>query len=142
MTMSPTTAPEDPRERRRWKRKNISAVGRMRIIYPVERRRSSRWEKILISYISAGAIRTQAPFISLDDLHIVGDLAEPAWMPNILDIEAELLTNPLQKIFFQGIARWYSRIGVGPDYSIGISIDSITEEDREKLLTFLGDEGI
>ena len=128
-------------ERRRWKRKDISAEGRMRIIYALGQSRSSRWEKILVNNISTGGIRAEVPYVSWDDLHIVGDLTEPAWMPNVLDIEVEALTGPPQEIFFQGSARWYSRIGDGPDYLIGISISTISQEDREKLLTFLGDEG-
>lgn len=130
------------RERRRWKRKDISAQGKMRIIYALDQGQSSRWMTILINDISAGGIRVQVPYVCLDDFHVVGDLAKPAWMPNILDIELELPAGPPEKISFEGSARWYLRIGVGPDYFIGISISDISQEDREKLLNFLGEQGV
>lgn len=141
-TVKPTGRPAHFKERRRWKRKDISAEGRMRIIYALDQRRSSRWEAILVNDISAGGIRAQISSLVFDGLHVVGALTESAWMPNILDIELELLTGPPQKIFFQGSARWYLRIGVGPDYLIGIAISTISKEDREKLLVFLEQEGV
>jgi len=130
------------RERRRWKRKDVSAQGRMRIINALDQKQSSRWMTILINDISAGGIRAQTPSISWDDLHVVGDLTKSDWTANILDLEMELPVAPAQNIFFEGSARWYSRIGVGPDHLIGIHISYISEEDNERLLDFLGQEGI
>ncbi len=140
-TLQPTTPPPDLKERRRWKRKDISAQGKMRIIYGLNQGQSTRWMTILINDISAGGIKAQVPFVSLDDLHVVGDLTNPVWMPNILDIELELPAGAPQKLSFQGNARWYLRIGVGPDYLLGVAITTISQEDRENLLNFLEREG-
>ncbi|MEE8448943.1 MAG: PilZ domain-containing protein [Thermodesulfobacteriota bacterium] len=138
----PTGRPAHFRERRRWKRKDISAQGKMRIICGLDQGQSTRWITILINDISTGGIRAQVPFISLDDLHVVGDLTNPVWMSNILDIELELPAGAAQKLSFQGNARWYLRIGVGPDYLLGVSINTISRENRDNLLNFLEREGV
>ncbi len=138
----PIAFPGHHLERRQWKRKYISIEGRMRIICALDQKRSSRWQPVLIKEISAGGIKVNAPFVSLDDIHVVGDLTEPAWMPNILDIELNLPTGRGRKIFFQGIARFYLSMGVGLDYVIGVSISSISNEDRKRLSTLLGEEGL
>lgn len=139
---TPTTFPGHLLERRQWKRKYISMKGRMRIICALNQKCSSRWQPILLKDVSVGGIKAYAPFVSLDDLHVVGDLTEPAWMPNILDIELELPTNHPRKIFFQGSTRYYLSMGVGLDYFIGVSINTISDEDRKRLLTFLGGEEV
>lgn len=128
-------------EKRQWKRKEFSAEGNMSIAYGLDQRRASYTEKILISNISAGGVKIQSPFLSLDGLHIVGELTEEVWMPNILNLEVALPTSFPAKIRFQGSARWYLRVGTEPYYLVGVAIDIISKEHRELLFTFLLAEG-
>ena len=138
----PSTRPLHPREHRRWKRKYVSAEAMMRIIYALDQKRASGQKKILVTDISVGGIKAQANFLSLDDLHVVGNLTESAWMPNILDVELELPISPPKSISFQGRAEWYSKTGAGPYSMIGISISIISKEDREELVNFLERHGV
>ena len=139
-TMKPTR-PAHLLKRRRWKRKDISVEGTMRIVSAIDQKWASRSTRILINDISAGGLRAQVPSVSIDDLHVIGYLSESAWVPNILDISLKLPSTPSQRIAFEGAARWYSKIGVGPDYFIGVYIEILSEKAEERLLAFLGEEG-
>ncbi len=140
--LKPTGRPAHLREHRRWKRKYVSAEAMMRIVYALDQKRASGQKKILVTDISVGGIKAQANFLSLDDLHVVGNLTESAWMPNILDVELELPISPPKSISFQGRAEWYSKTGAGPYSMIGISISIISKEDREELVNFLERHGV
>lgn len=128
-------------ERRQWNRKDFSAQGTLRILSGLEPSKASRPERILVTNISQGGVRIQTPFLSLDNLHIIGELTDAVWRPNQLKIELELPSDPPQKIAFQGSAEWYLRTGREPYYLAGVSITIISPEDKKKLLTFLEKEG-
>ena len=130
------------RERRKWKRTETSLEGTLQIIHSLQEACVSRRERILVTNISLGGLRIRAPFISLDELSVIGDLSQTAWCPNLLDIELALPGSPPQNISLQCSAEWYLRVGMEPCYLIGVSIDIITKEDRQKLLDFLEAEGV
>ena len=125
------------REQRPWKRKDISASGRLRIISASDRRIASGWGKILVNNMSFTGLVARLPSISWDDLDIVGDLTGSTWRPNILDIRLGLASFPRQRIALQGAARWYTKMTGGPDYLLGIGILLISHEDRDRLLSFI-----
>ncbi len=125
------------REQRGWKRKDISASGRLRIISASDRNITSRWGKILLNNMSFSGLGVWLPSISWDDLHIVGDLTGSTGRPNILDIRLRLPSFPRQTIAFQGAVRWYTNMTGGPDYLLGIGILLISREDRDRLLSFI-----
>lgn len=129
-------------ERRQWKRKDFSAQATMRIVSGLETNKASRAEKVLVTNISQGGIRIQTPFLSLDNLHIIGEVTDTVWRPNLLDIQLELPSESPQKVSFQGNAEWYLRTGKEPYYLVGISINLIKPEDRKRLIAFLNKEGV
>jgi len=128
-------------ERRQWKRKEFLAEGTLSITYGLDQRRVSRAEKVLVTNISAGGVKIEGPFLSLDGLHIVGDLSEEVWMPNILNLEVPLPAILPARIGFQGSAEWYLRTGTEPYYVVGVAIDVISLEHNDLLLRFLLAEG-
>ena len=130
------------RERRKWKRKELSLEGTLQIVHALQQARISRRERILVTNIALGGLRVQSSFVSLDELSIIGDMGQAAWCPNLLDIEVTLPGSPPQDICLQGSTEWYLRVGMEPSYLIGISIDIISKEDREKLIDFMEAEGI
>jgi hypothetical protein len=130
------------RERRNRKRKEISLEGTLQIVHALQQACVSRRERILVTDISLGGLRIRAPFISLDELSVIGDLSQTSWCPNLLDIELALPGSPPQNISLQGSGEWYLRVGTEPSYLIGVSIDIIAKEDRKKLLDFLEAEGV
>lgn len=139
--VTPSQIPLHKVERRQWKRKEFSGEGTMSITYGLDQRRVSRTEKVLVTNISVGGVKIQAPFLSLDGLHVVGDLSEEVWMPNVLNLELALPAESPARIRFQGSAEWYLRVGTEPYYLIGIAIDVISMEHRDLLLRFLHGEG-
>lgn len=141
MAGSLTGEADDPRERRRWKRKELSVEGSLRIVSVKDQKWASKPTKILVNDLSAGGLRAQVPAVSIDNLHVIGYLSESAWTPNILDIGMELPSAPSWSISLEGTARWYRKIGVGPDYFLGVYIELVSQADREKLLAFLEQEG-
>jgi hypothetical protein len=130
------------RERRKWKRKETSLEGTLQIVHALQQARVSRRERVLATNISLGGLRLKAPFISLDELSVIGDLSQAAWCPNLLDIELTMPGSPPQNICLQGSAEWYLKVGTEPCYLIGVSIDIISKDDRDKLLDFLEAEGL
>ena len=137
--LQPGSLPGQRKEQRRWQRKYVAAEGKLSIICSLDKKRVSSPKSITVTDIGLGGIKARTNSLSWDDLHLIGNLKEAAWMPNILAIQLELPSGRPQHISFQGRAEWYLKTGAGPYYMVGISIQSISDEDREKLLTFLQD---
>ena len=127
-------------ERRRWGRRDVSIEAKMQILSRSATPQISRMEEVLVTNISMMGVCIRSPSISIDDLHVVGALSEESWMPNLVNLEFTLPTSPPRRVRFMGTVEWYHRIGKGAHYSMGVSIDIISPEDKRRLEQFLEED--
>ena len=93
-------------ERRRWRRGQVSLRAVLRVIHARDSSKVSSPKVVRVINLSSQGACIEAPFISVDGLHISGDRTEQVWMPNLLDIELELPTQPSSRINFKGSVEW------------------------------------